>query len=102
MARAGYFPVKELETLRQFGSRLQGHPERTMLPGLESTSGPLGSGLAQACGLAYAARMDKKSWRTYCLMSDGEQECGSTYEAMLFAGKNVVVAGYGWCGRKCR
>jgi transketolase len=91
MARAGYFPVKELRTLRKFGSRLQGHPERSRLPGLESTSGPLGEGLPQAAGLAYAARLDAKKWRTYCLMSDGEQECGITYEAMLFAGANHLA-----------
>jgi len=90
MARAGYFPVKELATLRKFGSRLQGHPERLMLPGLETTSGPLGEGLSQAAGLAYTSRMDAKKWRTYCVMSDGEQECGITYEAMLFAGKNKL------------
>lgn len=86
MARAGYFPVEELQTLRKFGSRLQGHPERTRLPGLETTSGPLGGGLSQAAGMAYAARLDGKAWRTYCLMSDAEQACGITYEAMLFAG----------------
>ena len=91
MARAGYFPAEELLTLRKFGSRLQGHPERSRLPGLETTSGPLGSGLSQAAGLAYAARLDGKTWRTYCLMSDGEQECGITYEAMLFAGKNNLA-----------
>jgi transketolase len=90
MARAGYFPVHELMTLRKFGSRLQGHPERLKLPGLETTSGPLGSGLSQAAGMAYAARMDGKSWRTYCLMSDAEQGCGVTYEAMLFAGRNKL------------
>lgn len=90
MARAGYFPIEELMTLRKFGSRLQGHPERLRLPGIETTSGPLGEGLSQAAGLAYAARMDGKSWRTYCLMSDGEQECGITYEAMLFAGANKL------------
>ena len=91
MARAGYFPVKELLTLRKFGSRLQGHPERSRLPGLETTSGPLGGGLSQASGLAYGARLDGKKWRTYCLMSDGEQECGITYEAMLFAGANHLA-----------
>ncbi|MBP9869670.1 transketolase [Patescibacteria group bacterium] len=88
MAEAGYFPVKELSTLRKLGSRLQGHPERTRLPALETTSGPLGSGLAQAVGLAYAAKMDKKKWRTYCATSDGEHEAGLHWEAMLFAGKN--------------
>lgn len=87
MALAGYFPIKELKTLRKLGSRLQGHPERLRLPGVETTSGPLGSGLGQAAGLAYAGRMDGKKWRTYCLMSDAEQGAGVCYEAMLFAGK---------------
>ncbi len=86
MAEAGYFPVKELLTLRKFGSRLQGHPERLHLPGLETTSGPLGEGIAQAAGMAYAARMDGKSWRTYCVMGDGEQDCGIVWETLLFAG----------------
>ena len=87
MAHAGYFPVEECLTLRKFGSRLQGHPERDMLPGLETTSGPLGSGLSQSCGIAYAARMDSKAFRVYCAMSDGEQEEGNTWEAAMFAGK---------------
>lgn len=88
MARAGYFPVQELMTLRKFGSRLQGHPERVRLPGLETTSGPLGSGLSQACGIAKAWQMDghKGRW-VYCVMSDGEQDEGNTWEAALFAGK---------------
>lgn len=88
MAEAGYFSVKELMTLRQFGSRLQGHPEREKLPGTETTSGPLGSGLAQACGIAYAAKMDRKKFRTYALTSDGEHEAGLHWEAVMFAGKN--------------
>lgn len=87
MAHAGYFPVEECLTLRKFGSRLQGHPEREMLPGLESTSGPLGSGLSQASGYALAARMDKKGFRVYCATSDGEHEEGNTWEAIMFAGK---------------
>src|ERR1700733_4117811 len=90
MAHAGYFPVEECLTLRKFGSRLQGHPERTRLPGLETTSGPLGEGLSQAAGIAYAFRMDGKKQRVYCLMSDGEQEEGETWEAALFAGKNKL------------
>ncbi len=90
MAEAGYFPVKELLTLRQFGSRLQGHPERLRLPALETTSGPLGSGLSQASGMALAGKMDKKSWRVFCLMSDGEQDAGQTWEAALFAAKNKL------------
>ena len=90
MAQAGYFPIEELKTLRKFGTRLQGHPERIKLPGVETTSGPLGSGLGQASGIAYGARMDKKTFRTYCLMSDGEQEAGNTWESALFAGKNKL------------
>lgn len=88
MAEAGYFPKKELLTLRELGSRLQGHPERVMMPALESTSGPLGAGLAQAAGIAYAARMDKKTFHTFCVTSDGEHEAGLHWEAAMFAGKN--------------
>ena len=90
MAHAGYFDKKELLTLRKFGSRLQGHPERLRLPGVETTSGPLGAGLAQSVGLAYSARMDEKLWRTYCITSDGEHEAGLHWEAVLFAGKNKL------------
>src|SRR6266576_3399794 len=84
MAHAGYFPIEECLTLRKFGSRLQGHPERERLPGVESTSGPLGSGLSQASGYAYAARMDNKDFHVYCAMSDGEHDEGNTWEAALF------------------
>lgn len=87
MAHAGYFPVEECLTLRKFGSRLQGHPERTKLPGLETTSGPLGSGLSQAAGMALALSMNRKKNRVYCMMSDGEQQEGNTWEAVLFASK---------------
>lgn len=87
MAHAGYFPRPELMTLRQYGTRLQGHPHRSALPGLETTSGPLGSGLSQASGMAYAGRMDKKKYQIFCLMSDGEQDEGQTWEAVMFAGK---------------
>jgi transketolase len=90
MAHAGYFPLEEMMTLRKLGSRLQGHPERTKLPGVETTSGPLGSGLAQASGYAYAARMDNKTFRVYCLTSDGEHQEGNHWEAVLFAGKNKL------------
>jgi len=87
MAHAGYFPLSECLTLRKFGSRLQGHPERLRLPGLETTSGPLGEGLSQAAGMALALRMDGKKNRVYCVMSDGEQQEGNTWEAAMFAGK---------------
>lgn len=88
MAEAGYFPQKELQTLRKFGSRLQGHPERERLPGLENTSGPLGSGLSQACGMALAMRMDKAKNRwVYVILGDGEQDEGNIWEAAMLAGK---------------
>ncbi len=88
MAHAGYFPKEELMTLRKFGSRLQGHPERLRLPGLETTSGPLGSGLSQACGMALGLRMDKASHRwVFCVMSDGELDEGNSWEAVMLAAK---------------
>ncbi len=87
MAHAGYFPISELKTLRKLGTRLQGHPHRTSLPGVETTSGPLGSGLSQATGLALAGRLDQAKWRVICLMSDGEQDAGNTWEAAMLAGK---------------
>lgn len=90
MAHAGYFPVDEVMTLRSLGTNLQGHPERERMPALETTSGPLGSGLSQAAGIAYAARMDDKRFRTYCLMSDGELQAGNTWEALMFAGNNAL------------
>lgn len=89
MARAGYFSPQELKTLRQLGSNLQGHPERTRLPGLETTSGPLGSGLSQATGMAIALSMDEQRHRwVYCAMSDGELNEGNTWEAALLAAKH--------------
>lgn len=88
MARAGYFPIEELMTLRKINSRLQGHPHRGTLPGLETTSGPLGSGISQSAGMALAARMDGKKHRIYCLTSDGEHDAGNTWEGIMFAGKN--------------
>lgn len=90
MARAGYFPVEELKTLRKINTRLQGHPHRTALPGIEVTSGPLGDGLPQAVGMALAARMDKNKHQIYCLMSDGEHNTGIVWEAVMFAGKNKL------------
>lgn len=96
MARAGFFDKKELMTLRKLGSRLQGHPERTKLPGLENTSGPLGSGLSQACGIALAMRMDDETQRrVYVVMGDGEQDEGNVWEAAMLAGKyklNNIIA----------
>jgi transketolase len=88
MAHAGYFPVEECLTLRRFGSRLQGHPERERLPGLETTSGPLGSGLSQAAGMAYASRMNGEKNRIYAALSDGEHDAGNVWEAAMWAGAN--------------
>lgn len=90
LARAGYFPLEELKTLRKLSTRLQGHPHRTALPGLETTSGPLGSGVSQAIGMALAARLDGKKHRVYCLTSDGEHQEGNTWEALMFAAKNQL------------
>ena len=87
MAHAGYFPLEELKTLRRINSRLQGHPHRNSLPGLETTSGPLGSGLGQAAGMALSAKLDRKKFWIYCLMSDAEQQEGNTWESVMFAGK---------------
>jgi len=89
MAEAGYFDKEELMTLRKFGSRLQGHPERERLPGLENTSGPLGSGLSQASGYAYSLQyMDNIKTRfVYVVMGDGELDEGNIWEAAMFAGK---------------
>lgn len=92
MAEAGFFEVEELMTLRQFGSRLQGHPERERLPGLENTSGPLGSGLSQAAGYAYTLQyIDEVKHRfVYVMLGDGELNEGNIWEAAMFAGKNKL------------
>lgn len=92
MAHAGFFDRKELMTLRKFGSRLQGHPERLLLPGLENTSGPLGCGLSQAAGMSLAMRMDStqhKRW-IYVVMGDGELNEGNIWEAAMLAGKDKL------------
>ena len=92
MAEAGYFDKEELLTLRHFGSRLQGHPERQKLPGLENTSGPLGSGLSQAAGYAYSLQYidEIKDRFVYVVMGDGELNEGNIWEAAMFAGKNKL------------
>ena len=89
MAEAGFFDKEELKTLRKLGSRLQGHPERERLPGLENTSGPLGSGLSQAAGYAYSLQyLDESTHRfVYVVMGDGELDEGNIWEAAMFAGK---------------
>lgn len=91
LAQAGYFSRARLATLRQLGSLLQGHPHRGSLPGIENTGGPLGQGLSQAIGIALAAHLDKKRYRTYALLSDGELQEGQTWEAIMFAGNRRLA-----------
>lgn len=90
LAHAGYFSLDELKTLRKFGSRLQGHPHREYLPIVETSSGPLGSGLSQAVGMALADRINNgrySSKQIYCMMSDGELDEGNSWEAIMLAAK---------------
>ena len=87
MANAGYFPKEELLTLRKLGSRLQGHPHRSALPGIENSSGPLGQGLSQAVGMAIVSKSERKRWRVYAIISDGEHGEGQIWEAVLLASK---------------
>lgn len=88
MAESGYFPKSELKTLRDIGSRLQGHPSRTHLAGIEVSTGSLGQGISQAVGMALAAKMDGKMHRVYCVTGDGEHQEGQVWEAAMFAGAN--------------
>ncbi len=91
LAQAGYFPVKELKTLRKLGSRLQGHPSRLHLNCMETSAGSLAQGLSIACGMAYSfAKFDKKDNWVWCLTSDGEHNEGQMWEAAMFAGKNKL------------
>jgi len=85
LAESGYFPVEELLTLRKLGSRLQGHPVRGKLPGIEMSTGSLGQGLSMSCGIALAAKLDKNDARVYCLLGDGELQSGQNWEAMMLA-----------------
>lgn len=87
LARSGYFPIQKLKTYAKLSSSLQGHPEREKLPGIETTSGPLGCGLAQACGMAWVARLDNSHFRVFCTVSDAEHDEGNHWEAVLFAAK---------------
>ncbi|MDA3855944.1 MAG: transketolase [Candidatus Woesearchaeota archaeon] len=90
LAHSGYFPKKELLSLRKLGSRLQGHPHNNSLPGIENSSGPLGQGLSQAVGLAASLKRDKKKNKVYCFVGDGELNEGQIWESLLFAGKEKL------------
>ena len=95
LALRGFFPVEELPTLRHIGSILQGHPDMKHIPGVDMSSGSLGQGLSAAVGMALAAKMSGKEYRTYCLCGDGEIQEGQMWEAAMFAGHrkldNLVV-----------
>jgi transketolase len=87
MAKRGYFPHEELLKLRKLGSPLQGHPDRMRLPGIEFSTGSLGQGLSVGLGMAIAAKMDKKDWKTYVALGDGELQEGQNWEAFMAAPK---------------
>jgi len=91
MAERGYFPKAELATLRCIDSRLQGHPVKGTLPGIEASTGSLGQGLSIACGHALAARLDGRDYRVYCLLGDGEIDEGQVWEAALFAAHHKLA-----------
>ena len=85
LAKRGFFDPSQLMTLRKLGSPLQGHPDRTRLPGIEASTGSLGQGLSIAVGMALAGKLDDASWRVYCMMGDGEIQAGQIWEAAMFA-----------------
>ena len=99
LAERGYFPTEELVTLRQLGTRLQGHTHIGEPPGVENSSGPLGQGLSQALGLALSARLDGARWRTHVLLSDGEHQEGQIWEAILYAGAHRLSSLTAWVDR---
>lgn len=85
LANLGYFPMEELSTLKELGSKLQGHPEMLRMPGLEANTGSLGQGISVSCGIALAGKLDKKDYRVYCIMGDGEIAEGQVWEASMTA-----------------
>lgn len=87
LARAGYFPLVELKTLRKINSRLQGHPHNLSLPGVETSGGPLGQGISQAVGMALAGKIDHAHYRVFCITSDAEHDEGQLWEAVMTANK---------------
>ena len=90
LAERGYFPKEELKTLRHIGAMLQGHPDMKHTPGIDMSSGSLGQGISAACGMALAGKMDKKDYRVYTLLGDGELEEGQVWEASMFAGHHAL------------
>ncbi|MEE8816277.1 MAG: transketolase [Lachnospiraceae bacterium] len=90
MALRGYFPIEEMKTLRHLGSRLQGHPSMALLPGVDMSTGSLGQGFSAAIGMALAGRLNRKSYRVYSLLGDGELQEGEIWEAAMFAGNQKL------------
>lgn len=88
LAEAGYFPVDELRTLRKLGSRLEGHPNMNRLPGVEASTGSLGQGLSIGIGHAIAGKLDRRDYRVYVMVGDGECEEGQVWEAVMYAGNH--------------
>jgi len=91
LARLRFFPEEQLWTLRKMGSPLQGHPDRMRCPGIEAATGSLGQGLSMAVGMAVAGKIDGASWRTFCMLGDGESQAGQLWEAAMFAGKHGLT-----------
>lgn len=85
LAECGYFPKKELETLKELGTIVQGHPEMLRMPGIEANTGSLGQGLSISCGIALAGKLDKKDYHVYCVVGDGEIAEGQIWEASMAA-----------------
>ena len=103
LAHRGYFPVEELTTLRKIGSRLQGHPDMTLTPGVDMSAGSLGLGISSAAGMALAAKIDNKDYRVYTAVGDGESEEGQVWEAAMFAAHNKLnnlIAITDWNGQQ--
>lgn len=90
LAECGYFPIEELSTLRQLGSRLQGHTDKNLTPGVEMSAGSLGQGLSVGIGIALACRLDKRDYHVYVLLGDGECDEGQVWEAAMFAAHHNV------------
>ena len=90
LAHRGFFPVEDLTTLRQADSYLQGHPDMKHIPGVDMTTGSLGQGISAAVGMALAAKIDGKDYRTYVIVGDGESEEGQVWEALMFAARHKL------------
>ena len=103
LAHRGFFPVEDLKTFRKTTSYLQGHPDMKIIPGVDMSAGSLGLGISSACGMALAAKVDKKDYRVYTIVGDGESEEGQVWEAAMFAAHNKLsnlIAITDWNGQQ--